>query len=68
MLSSFVTVLEKNERNLSLIALSGLMYLSGDLIMTFNWYLYNLQTYTVVTFVKTATHILNFAPKYWLAG
>ena len=67
-MSSFVTVLDKNTRNLTLIALSGLMYLSDDIILTIHWYLYNLQPYTVMFWVETPTNILNITPKYGLAG
>ena len=62
-LSACVIVLDKNTISLTLIALSGFMYLSSDLIMTVMWYLQDLQPYTVVFWVKTATNILNFAQR-----
>ena len=67
-LSNLFTVLDKNTINLSFIALLGITYPSDDLILTFNWYLCNLQPYTVVFLVETATHVLNFASTYGLTG
>ena len=40
------------------------MYLSDKLNMNFYWCLHYLQLYIVVFLVKTATCMLNFAPKY----
>ena len=55
-------------RNLSLIALSGLMYLFDEIVMTVHWYLYNLQPHAAVFFVATATKTLSFAQKHGLPG
>ena len=55
-------------RNLSLIALPGLMYLSDERVMTVHWYLYNLQPHAAVFLVATATKTLSFAPKHGLPG
>ena len=52
---------------MSLIARPGLMYLSGELTMTFYWYPHNHRPCAVLILVKTATEILNFAPKHGLA-
>ena len=46
-------------RCLYLIASTGFMYLSDELILTFYCYQYNLQPDTVVFLTKTATQILN---------
>ena len=43
--------------NLSLVALTGCMYLPGELNMTIYWYLYNLRPYTLTILVKTSTNI-----------
>ena len=51
---------------MSFIALSGIIYLADELIMTLYCYAYNLQPYTIVFVVRTATKILNYAPKYGL--
>ena len=66
MLSSFVTVLDKNTIHLTLIALSGFMYLSDDLTITINWYLYNLQSYTVVFFLSKHPQMHSFCSKTWV--
>ena len=43
------------------------MSLTDQQTMIFYYYLHNLQRYTVVLLVETATNILNWAPKYGLA-
>ena len=48
----------------SLVALPGFVYLSDEQIVTFCWYLHNLQTHTVVILVKIATKLLHFDLTY----
>ena len=53
---------------MSSISLSGFVNPFDELILNFHWYLYNLQPCVVVLWVGLAIEILNFAPKYGLAG
>ena len=52
---------------MSFFPLPGFVILSDELISFFVGIRINLQPYIVVSLVGLATHILNFAPKYWLA-
>ena len=47
--------------HMSLIALSGFIYLSDELIIVYHWCLCNLQPYKFVILVKIATKLLNVA-------
>ena len=50
-------------RNLSLVPLLRLMYLSDEIIMSIYWYYYHVQSCIIAFLVEKATKLLHFATK-----
>ena len=54
-------------RNTTMIPILGFMNLDNKIILNLNWYSISLQPYTHVFWVRTATKLVDFPPKWGFA-